>query len=92
MKAIECIKAFCSNWNDCEKCDYVDVPEFESRGEYEEWAMHYWGFVPVSLKYGKFYLVMWDDDFYLPNSGVVEPDCVAKQDESTIVRFYEIEQ
>lgn len=32
-----------------------------------------------------------DDDFYLPNSGVVEPDCVAKCDDETIVRFYEIE-
>lgn len=91
MKAIYIIKGFCTNYNDCEYADYVDVPEFDSRMEYEEWAMGYYGFIP-ELKQGRFYLVMWNgEEFYAP-MGVCEPDWISKMDDGTIVRFYEIEQ
>ena len=91
MKAIDIIKAFCSAWHNYENCYYVDVPEYESEEEYREWAMGYYGFIPVKLKPGKFYLVMWDDDFYLPNSGVVEPDVFYDGAEVGPVRFYGVE-
>ena len=91
MKAIDIIKGFCTNGNDCEVCDYVEVPEFESRREYEEWAMSYYGFIP-ELKQGMFYLVMWQDEDFYGARGAVSPDWISKTADGEIVRFYEIEQ
>lgn len=88
MKAIECIKGFCTNWNDCGNCDWVDVPDDR---DYDEWAMDHYGLVPAGLKPGTTYLVVWGEEAFYANAGYVEPDCYY-MDEGHDVRFYEIEQ
>lgn len=88
MKAIEIIKGFCTNWNDCENCDFVDVPDDR---DYDEWAMGYYGFVPAGLKPGAMYLVVWGEEMFHTNRTYVEPD-VYYMDDDHEARFYEIEE
>lgn len=91
MKAIDIIKGFCTNWNDCENCDWVKVPEYESEEEYREWAMGYYGFIPKTLKPGVTYLVVWEGDRFITGRAYEEPDAYY-MDEDHEVKFYEIEQ
>lgn len=91
MKAIDIIKGFCTNWNNCENCDWVAVPEYESEEEYREWAMRYYGFIPAGLKPGVTYLVVWGQDGFYDGNVLVLPDCYY-MDEDHEVRFYEIEE
>ena len=91
MKARDIIKAFCAAWNNCENCDYVDVPEYESEEEYREWAMGYYGFIPDKLKPGRFYLVEWGEEPFHTLKGTPEPDVFYDGPEVGPVRFYVVE-
>lgn len=79
MKAFDIIRGFCTNWNNCENCDY------------DEWAMEYYGFVPAGLKPGVTYLVVWGGDRFITGRAYEEPDAYY-MDEDHEVRFYEIEE
>lgn len=88
MKAFDIIKGFCTNWNNCENCDWVWVPD---HGDYDEWAMDYYGFIPAGLKPGATYLVVWGQEGFYDGNVLVLPDCYY-MDEDREVRFYEIEE
>lgn len=88
MKAFDIIRGFCTNWNNCENCDWVDVPDVR---DYDEWAMEYYGFVPAGLKPGVTYLVVWGGDRFITGRAYEEPDAYY-MDEDHEVRFYEIEE
>lgn len=90
MKAIDIIKAFCSAWNNCENCDYVDVPEYESDEKYREWAMDYYGFIPDKLKPGVTYILIWGEEPFHTLKGTPEPDVCYDGPDVGPVRFYEI--